>query len=61
MTVKIKVNKDLGLFKAGDVVRLVKIDQYWRRRLKDAETDNCCELVNDKPKRRSSTKSEGKD
>jgi len=65
-TVKIKVNKTLMNFAAGSVVTLpvdhngVPFAAFWRRRLKDAETDNCCEIVQDQappvPKPEKSTK-----
>ena len=52
-TFLVKVLKDIGKFKAGLTVRVEHHDHvwgiYWRRRLKDAEIDGCCELVIDKP------------
>lgn len=38
-------------------------DELWRRRLKDAKRDNCCEIVRSKPKtitRSKTTKRENK-
>ena len=52
-TITVKVLKDIGKFKAGLTVRVPENDRvwgtYWRRRLKDADVDGCCELVIDKP------------
>lgn len=46
---KIKVNKPLKNYQAGEVVE-VNFDNYaektyWKRRLEDAKIDQCCELV----------------
>lgn len=46
---KIKVNKPLKNYQAGEVVE-VNFDNYaektyWKRRLEDAKNDQCCELV----------------
>lgn len=49
--VNLKLNVDLNGKKAGSIVTVkidrdkVIIDPYWRRRLKDAEIDNCVEVV----------------
>ena len=51
---KIKVLKDLGEYKPGDVVTVdVHLDGqpksiFWRRRFKDAFIDNCVEFVEQK-------------
>ena len=51
---KIKLNVDMLKFKAGRVLNIevdqnnIPIDQFWRNRLKDAEIDNCVEIVNKK-------------
>lgn len=49
----VHINKTVDGFAAGQDVR-VEIDGYgtpispmWRRRLKDAEIDGCCEVVSD--------------
>ena len=52
--IKVKINKPFGRYSIGTIVP-VKVDanripmgslgQFWRRRLKDAETDGCCEVV----------------
>jgi hypothetical protein len=46
---KLKLNIDLKGHKKGDVVRIkdidgVPVEPYWRKRLKDAQIDNCVEL-----------------
>ena len=49
--ISLKLNADLKGKKAGSIVTIeidrdkVIIDPYWRRRLKDAEIDNCVEIV----------------
>lgn len=54
--IKIKVNTNLGEIEAGSVIEVLAdesgtpLEKYWRRRLKDAEVDNCCELVKPKVK-----------
>lgn len=55
----IHINKTFGPYKEGQTVRVecdaegVPKDQYWRRRLKDAQHDGCCEVVKpEAPKRR---------
>lgn len=46
---KIKVNKPLKTFKAGQVIEVdfdnYKDRIYWKRRLEDAKIDGCCELI----------------
>lgn len=34
------------------------LDEFWRRRLKDAERDNCCEIVKPRAVARSKAKKE---
>ena len=54
--IHIQINKLLGEHKPGDTIKVISdkegvpLDKYWRSRLKDAETDQCCEKV--KPKKR---------
>lgn len=54
---KIKLNRIMGTLRKGLIVNVESdkngnpIDVFWRRRLKDAEIDNCCEIV--KPIRKS--------
>ena len=49
--IEIKANKSLGVVAAGKVIKVladddgVPLQTFWRRRLKDAEVDNCCEIV----------------
>jgi hypothetical protein len=49
--IEIKILKDMGQYKAGDLIRVtadedgVPLDQFWRRRLKDSKDDSCCEIV----------------
>jgi hypothetical protein len=49
--IQLKLNADLGGKKKGAIVTVeidsnkVITDQYWRRRLEDAELDNCIEIV----------------
>lgn len=48
---KIKVNKPLPGYIVGRIIEVASdkentpLDHYWRRRLKDAATDGCCEIV----------------
>ena len=58
--VKIKINKPLKNYKVGDIINIevdansIPTDIYWRRRLKDAEIDNCIEFFKEsKPKKKS--------
>lgn len=57
---KIKVNKQFGDHKPGTIIDVdcdeneIPLNHIWRRRLKDAEIDNCCEIV--KPKKKSTSK-----
>jgi hypothetical protein len=49
--IEIKMLKDMGIHKAGDLIKApahedgTPLDVFWRRRLKDAEQDGCCEIV----------------
>jgi flagellar basal body L-ring protein FlgH len=50
-SVQIKVTKNMSAYKVGDIIT-VPIDEkgtpkslFWRRRLKDAKMDGCCEIV----------------
>lgn len=49
--IEIKILKDLGIYKSGDIVK-VEADlhgtprvSYWRDRLKDSLKDQCCEVI----------------
>ncbi len=50
-TIQVKINKDIGAYKVGEVVFLatdkhgLPLDRFMRARLKDAEIDNCIERV----------------
>ena len=52
--IKLKINIDLGGYKAGTIIDLATdsygniFDNFWARRLKDSKIDNCVEIVNDK-------------
>lgn len=54
--IRVKILKSFGAYNEGDGITLLcdgegtPIDQYWRRRLKDAEADGCCEVVKQKRK-----------
>ncbi len=51
MIIKIEVKKQMANHAVGDIVEVsaddngVPLDFHWRRRLKDAEIDECCEIV----------------
>lgn len=47
---KIKVNMNLGDHNKGDIVKVeardgVPTSPFWRKRLRDAKIDGCCEIV----------------
>ncbi len=51
---KIKINGNWGPFTDGQIIDTpdtsgIPLDRYWRARLKDAVTDNCCEESKPKP------------
>lgn len=54
-TIEIAIKLDMAPYKAGEIVPVLAddagtpIDQFWRRRLKDAAVDKCCEIVKDMP------------
>ena len=55
---KLKLNQPMAGFEAGREVTVqtdangVPLEKFWRRRLKDAEIDNCVEVVKlPKPKK----------
>jgi len=58
--VKLKLNTPLRGHKAGNIVTVKAddngnvLDSYWRRRLKDAETDGCVEVVKESKKSKKS-------
>lgn len=67
MKMKVRVLKDLGTHKPGDIVDVEfdwdgnATDRFWRRRLKDSKIDNCVEFVEDKkPHKKEVKKDESK-
>lgn len=48
---KIQINKSIPGFEEGTIIDVTTdskgtpLDIFWRRRLKDAVLDNCCEIV----------------
>ena len=57
-TIRLKLNSPMAGFEARREVTIqtdrsgVPLEKFWRRRLKDAETDNCVEVVKaSKPKK----------
>lgn len=56
---KVQVNKQIGDHKPGTIINVdadklgTPLNLIWRRRLKDAETDQCCEIVKPKTKSKS--------
>lgn len=70
-TIEIKVNKELGLHRAGETVHIPinkwgkPKDRFWRNRLRDAVIDNCVSVVQPpepkkKAKKSNKTKPENK-
>jgi hypothetical protein len=50
---KLKLNRNLALYEAGDIVEVeavdgVPVNGYWRKRLKDSQFDNCVEIIEEK-------------
>lgn len=64
---KLKINSDFisGHIK-GEIVEIqvdsigVPINPFWRKRLKDAQVDQCCELVEEKAKKPNKSKEDKK-
>ena len=60
--IQIKALKDLGSVSAGKIIKTLADDNgtplssFWRKRLKDAEIDNCCEIVTDKANKKPRSK-----
>jgi len=55
--IQVKVLSDIPGYKTGQII-FVKVDshgtpldKFWRRRLKDAKTDNCLEVIKPKSKK----------
>lgn len=56
-TIKLKINIPMQGYAAGREISIeadrsgVPLDKFWRRRLKDAEIDDCVCVVKNRPKR----------
>lgn len=63
--IKIKINKSFGGYKIGDIVNVEDdgkgspTSAYWRRRLKDSELDDCCEILKPEKKKPIEKKTKG--
>ena len=62
-TVRLQINADLSpMGTKGQVIEVpvsrtgILKDRYWRRRLRDAETDNCVEILGDEAPKTKTTK-----
>ncbi len=50
-TIELKLNQPMQGYDAGRIVTIqtdkhgVPLEKFWRRRLKDAEIDNCVEVI----------------
>ena len=45
---KVKLNKELGGFKVGQILEGEVLNSlYWRGRIKDSEIDSCLEVINE--------------
>tara|TARA_R110000772_G_C13310322_1_gene440402 strand:- start:12136 stop:12390 length:255 start_codon:yes stop_codon:yes gene_type:complete len=58
---RLKLNADLNGCKSGQVIVIkckngVPIEKYWRDRIKDSATDNCVEVLTNRPQTSSSDK-----
>ena len=65
---KLKLNSEMHGFPVGHVVSVqtdehgVPLEKFWRRRLRDAVTDNCVEVVEPlKPKKAKQSKSKNEE
>lgn len=53
---KLKLNSAMKGYEAGRTITVqadssgLPLDKFWRRRLRDAQTDNCVEVVEKTPK-----------
>lgn len=62
---KLKLNRNLALYEAGDIVEVeavdgVPVNGYWRKRLKDSQFDNCVEIIEEKKVVRKKNSKDGK-
>lgn len=55
---KLRLNKPLKNYKAGQVVSVKDNDRYWLRRLKDASIDNCVEQIDVSKKKHKNLKND---
>lgn len=62
---KLRINSDfVSGYKKGDIVDIsvntndIPTDPFWRQRLKDAQQDNCCELIKENKKSKKEVKSD---
>ena len=58
---QLKLNADLKGHKSGQIIAIecingVPVDKYWRDRIKDSATDNCVEILTNRPQASSSDK-----
>jgi hypothetical protein len=57
---KVKINKPLKKYAVGQIVEINPSEQYWAKRLQDAEIDNCIEIVKENEVKEFKPKSEVK-
>jgi hypothetical protein len=55
---RIKINKAFGKYKEGENITIktngdIPTSNFWRRRLRDAAIDGCCEILEEKPPKKS--------
>jgi len=55
---KVKINKKLKNYAIGQIININPSEQYWANRLKDAEIDNCIEIIKPSLKKEDNLKSE---
>lgn len=59
----LKINQNMNGYLKGHVLTVIcdddhiPVDPFWRARLRDAETDNCCEIL---PEAKSSKRGQSK-
>ncbi len=46
----IKINKNFGSYKAGTIIKVrqqngIPLDEYWRKRIRDSEIDDCVTVI----------------
>ncbi len=56
-SIKVKINQIIPGHSVGSIISVltddkkIPITKFWRDRLRDAETDNCVEIIKDEPKK----------